>query len=117
MWEEKKSKRQKLNQDENDQDKKQNADYELHSYSIGSKQFEEYYRAQFRDIIPDDEEFQKMYKTLQDKLPVTFRVNPSLVNYEAMVEMFQDPEFVKKYWIEPAEKETTLEGQLKFYGS
>jgi hypothetical protein len=41
-----------------------------------------------------------LYKTLQNKLPVTFRVNPSLVNYERLVGIFSDPEFVKKYWKE-----------------
>jgi hypothetical protein len=51
-------------------------------------------------VIPNEEEFKLFFKTLQDKLPVTFRINPSLVNYQSLVTLFSDPKFTDKYWIE-----------------
>jgi len=48
--------------------------------------------------MPEAEDFAKFYKTLQDKLPVTFRVNPGLMNYQALITMFNDPNFVETYW-------------------
>ena len=44
-----------------------------------------------------DEEFNLFAKTLTDKLPVTFRINPGLVNYQELAKIFRDPEFILKY--------------------
>lgn len=90
MWQNKRNNKRQKTQDNQDGDKK-NTDYELNSFDIGSKKFEEYYRAQFEQFMKDEDEFQLFYKTLQNKLPVAFRVNPSLVNYESLVDLFQDP--------------------------
>ena len=62
-------------------EKPKNEDYELTGYKIGSAKFDEYYRVQFKDVIKSDDEFEKFKSTLYEKLPVTFRVNPGLVNY------------------------------------
>ena len=89
----------------------------MSNYEIGSKKFEEYYRPQFKEILPSDEEFERFIKTLKDKLPVTFRVNPSLVNYQEMIKLFLDPDFVEKYWIHQDDKVTEVkeEDKILFY--
>jgi len=33
---------------------------------------------------------------LYEKLPVTFRVNPGLVNFQEVVKMLKDPQFISK---------------------
>lgn len=86
-------KRQRTDEDQGDD----RANYEKKEYAIGSKRFDEYYARQFKSIITSEDEFDKFKKTLYDKLPVTFRVNPSLPNHQAMVAMFSDPDFIKKY--------------------
>jgi hypothetical protein len=53
MW---KDKRDKKKQKTNEQ-QGETGNYELNNYQIGSKKFEEYYRAQFADVIHSDEEF------------------------------------------------------------
>lgn len=44
-----------------------------------------------------DEEFLEFKNTLLDKLPVTFRINPSLMSHEAVLEMLRDPKFIEEY--------------------
>jgi len=77
----------------------------LREYKVGNDKFDEYYRRQFVDIIPSLEEFEEFKKTLVDKLPVTFRVNPGLTNYKTVVEMFKDPKFLEKYATQHEEKQ------------
>ena len=86
-------------------EKPQNADYELIGYKIGSAKFDEYYKIQFKDIIKTDDEFETFKKTLYEKLPVTFRINPGLINFKEMVKMLKDPEFIKKNAVEVEENE------------
>jgi hypothetical protein len=38
-------------------------------------------------------------------LPVTFRINPGLINFKEMVKMLKDPEFIKKNAVEVEENE------------
>lgn len=45
----------------------------------------------------DDSTFAQFYQTLQNKLPVTFRINPGMPNYQALVHMFSDPAFINNY--------------------
>ena len=42
-----------------------------------------------------------------EKLPVTFRVNPGLTNFEALLNMFQDPDFIGSMAIQQDEKDQT----------
>jgi hypothetical protein len=44
-----------------------------------------------------EEEFDKFRETLMQKLPVVFRVNPGLLNYQSLVDMFKDEQFIAKY--------------------
>jgi 16S rRNA C967 or C1407 C5-methylase (RsmB/RsmF family) len=73
---------------------KERDNYELREYIVGNDKFNEYYRRQFVEIIQSEEEFEEFKKTLVEKLPVTFRVNPGLPNYQTVVRMFQDPNFL-----------------------
>ena len=41
-----------------------------------------------------EEEFSAFTKTLQDKLPVTFRVNQTEVAHEVVCNLFTDPNFI-----------------------
>lgn len=99
MWADKRNKKRQRTEENQDVQVERQKDYELNNYKIGSMKFEEYYRTQFGEIIKTEEEFQLFIKTLGDKLPVTFRINPGLLNYEALVSLFTDPAFVEKYWI------------------
>ena len=67
---------------------------------MGCPKFDEYYRRQFEEIIPTEEEFELFKNTLLEKLPVTFRVNPILMGHERVVNMFKDPKFVEKYSVQ-----------------
>lgn len=88
MWQDKRNnKRLKIEEQAGEDGDKQEG-YELKEIKIGSAKFEEYYSTQFSGIITEPAEFQLFIETLQNKLPVTFRVNPSLVNHEALIEMF-----------------------------
>ena len=62
-----------------------NERYDLREIKVGNDKFHEYYKRQFKDVIQTDAEFDEFEKTLYDKLPVTFRVNPGLNNHEAMI--------------------------------
>jgi hypothetical protein len=46
------------------------------------------------------EEFTEFTNTLQEKLPVTFRVNQTEVMHESVSEMFTDKHFIEKYFEE-----------------
>lgn len=48
-------------------------DYELNEFKLGSPKFDLYYQQQLPFMGP--EEFLRFTSTLQEKLPVTFRVN------------------------------------------
>jgi hypothetical protein len=56
------------------------------------------------------EEFKEFAKTLQEKLPVTFRINQTEVYHEAVSQMFCDPKFIEKYYQEP---EDVIQQRLK----
>jgi hypothetical protein len=45
-----------------------------------------------------EEEFALFTKTLQEKLPVTFRVNQTEVNHEVACRLFTDPNFISNYY-------------------
>ena len=99
MWKDKRERKQQRKNEEQDERMRVNrgeapkdrGTYELREYKVGNDKFNEYYRRQFADIIQSEEEFEEFKKTLQDKLPVTFRVNPGLINHQKVVEMFKDP--------------------------
>lgn len=103
IWQEKRDKkRQRLANEEDDkqrelrgEDKRDRITYTLNEYTIGNVKFDEYYRKQFEGIITTEEEFTEFKNTLYEKLPVTFRANPGLINYEKIVEMFKDPSFIE----------------------
>lgn len=78
------------------------AEYELKTYKMGCPKFDEYYRKQFEQIIKSDEEFLEFKRTLLEKLPVTFRVNPGNIGHEKVVEMLKDPKFIESNTIDPA---------------
>ena len=62
---------------------------------MGSEKFDGYYKAQFPWMSA--EEFTVFTQTLQEKLPVTFRVNQTEVNHETVCEMFTDKQFIDKH--------------------
>ena len=72
---------------------------------MGSDKFDSYYKSQFPSMSAD--EFNKFTLTLQEKLPVTFRVNQTEVNHETVCEMFTDKHFLEKHAVEMA---TAVEG-------
>jgi len=45
----------------------------------------------------DAEEFARFKSVLLEKLPVTFRVNPGVIEYEKMTTMLRDPSFMEQY--------------------
>jgi 16S rRNA C967 or C1407 C5-methylase (RsmB/RsmF family) len=65
---------------------------------MGSDKFDSYYKTQFPWM--SSEEFSKFALTLQEKLPVTFRVNQTEVNHETVCEMFTDKHFIEKHSID-----------------
>ena len=54
-----------------------------------------------------EEEYAVFNKTLQEKLPVTFRVNQTEVNHEVACRLFTDPNFIANYY---KQGETIKEG-------
>jgi len=50
-----------------------------------------------------DEEYTKFVKTLQEKLPVTFRINAGEINYHVLSKELIDKDFVKSHAIEAAQ--------------
>jgi hypothetical protein len=42
----------------------------------------------------DEKEYYEFVGTLQEKLPVTFRVNQTENHYDKLVKMFKDPGFI-----------------------
>ena len=63
---------------------------------MGNENFDYYYQLQFKDVL-STEQYQDFKNTLLEKLPVTFRVNPSLMRHETVVEMLRDPKFIQEY--------------------
>ena len=45
----------------------------------------------------DATEFEQFKSILLEKLPVTFRVNPGVIEHEKVVGMLRDPDFIKSY--------------------
>lgn len=62
---------------------------------MGSPKFDEYYQRQFRHIFADGD-FEAFRATLLEKLPVTFRVNPSLLGHSNLIAMFSDPTLIER---------------------
>jgi len=54
-------------------------DYKQMEFKIGSPKFDEYYQKQFPFL--SKEEFVLFTKTLQEKLPVTFRINQTEIHH------------------------------------
>ena len=44
----------------------------------------------------NEEEFELFKATLLEKLPVTFRINPSYINHETLTDMLKHPKFVEE---------------------
>jgi 16S rRNA C967 or C1407 C5-methylase (RsmB/RsmF family) len=65
-------------------------------YELDCPTFDKYYKMQFKDIF-EEGEFDEFKKTLLSKLPVTFRVNSGLPNYEKVVELFKNPDFISEH--------------------
>ena len=68
---------------------------------MGSAKFDKYYKTQFPWM--DEAEFKDFTSTLQEKLPVTYRVNQTEVNHETVCDLFTDKHFIKKYFQETIE--------------
>ena len=102
MWKDKRERKQQRKEEEKEnkmralrgEAPKERENYELREYVVGNDKFNEYYRRQFAEIIQSEEEFEEFKKTLVEKLPVTFRVNPGLPSFQTVVNMFQDPNFL-----------------------
>jgi len=80
-----------------------NPGYSDKFYTIGSPKFDEYYKTQFKGIV-DDAEYEVFVKTLQEKLPVTFRINSGELGFERVSNMFKDPNYVKNMAVPVEEK-------------
>jgi hypothetical protein len=59
--------------------------------------------------MPDPAEFELFKTTLYEKLPVTFRVNPGIANFQEVVKMLKDPNFLEKYSV----KQEGESGEIK----
>ena len=57
-------------------------DYKSKLIQIGSEIFDEYYLKQFVPKVLSNDEFAKFKHALTQKLPVTYRLNPSVNNYK-----------------------------------
>ena len=44
-----------------------------------------------------EDEFSLFRGALTENLPVTFRLNPSVVGFERLVEMLKDPKFIESH--------------------
>lgn len=64
---------------------------------LNSPRFNEYYSKQFAAIMDTTEFHEKFLKTLQEKLPVTFRVNSGEVGFAKVCNMLKDKDFVETY--------------------
>lgn len=45
------------------------------------------------------EEFALFTKTLQEKLPVTFRINQTENHHQRIIKTFSDPKFLESYYL------------------
>lgn len=54
-----------------------------------------------------EEEFQRFTALLQEKLPVTFRVNPVKINHKNLIDYFNKPDFFTQYEAEEAKAITS----------
>ena len=79
-------------------------EYELRNYVVGSAKFDEYYSKQFASLM-DKDEFSQFRSTLQEKLPVTFRLNPVLYGHSALVDMFCDEKLIESMAVEQESKD------------
>ena len=76
----------------------------MRTYVVGSAKFDEYYSKQFASLM-DKDEFALFRATLQEKLPVTFRLNPVLYGHKALVEMFGDEKLIESMAVEHESKD------------
>ena len=64
---------------------------------LHSPKFNEYYSKQFAHIM-DANEFQNQFlKTLQEKLPVTFRINSGEIGFDKVCAMLKDKDFIETF--------------------
>lgn len=62
-----------------------------------SPKFNEYYSKQFAHIMGSDEFYSQFLKTLQEKLPVTFRINSGEVGFDKVCAMLRDKDFIETF--------------------
>jgi len=60
-----------------------------------SKILEKYYHIQFADIM-NEEDFTKLFATMREPLPITFRVIPTNFKYQVLCNLFSSPDCVSK---------------------
>jgi len=90
-----KYKEQKFRQKKHSQKKQQaqaGEQYSLDLYKIGSPKFDQFYQRQLPQM--DAKEFSEFNLKLQERLPVTFRVNPNLLFIDNFINVLQDPMFI-----------------------
>lgn len=78
-------------------------DYKAQEIQLDCEQFDQYYQDQldvlFEGATPEAKkaEYDEFVKTLKTKLPITFRVNPLMNNFELMTSTFCDPNFIEEW--------------------
>lgn len=64
---------------------------------LNSPKFNEYYLKQFEGVMDEHTFHEKFLKTLQEKLPVTFRINSGEVGFEKVCSMLREKDFIESY--------------------
>jgi 16S rRNA C967 or C1407 C5-methylase (RsmB/RsmF family) len=62
---------------------------------LNSPKFNEYYLKQFEGVMDEHTFHEKFLKTLQEKLPVTFRINSGEVGFEKVCSMLREKDFIE----------------------
>ena len=97
-WAEKRENKRLKRQDAEKWKEHDREEYELSPVlDLNSPKFNEYYLKQFASIMDANEFQDKFLKTLQEKLPVTFRVNSGEVGFSKVCNMLKEKDFIETY--------------------